>query len=300
MLSAPLRRAGSRPGRSSSVRLLLVVCGPVGPWGSRCYSAAGESPLGRLGGDRDERADVAHARVVVGGAEVDLDELRRDAGAALREDRRGGRVGTHLGVAVLDEQRGEAREVAARLGDPHRDLGGALERRAQLLVAVALLQLLAAAQRGQRLARRPPHPPGRAAPRGRGTSRPGRSRRRPPASSPCEARATMSHEPRRHRDDDRRGRARLRETAPRRRACRAARRGVRQAGRRPCRDHFLPLRGEALANGVQQEPDPCSNPAPSSVLSGRRSAPRERPDPRERARRCRPDLSARAESPAQP
>ena len=115
------------------------------------YAGRGERPLRCLGRGRNERADMAHPRIVCRGPEVRLDERRRHAGAALGEDRRRCRVGADLGVAVLDEHRGEAREVAARFGDPHRDLRGALESCAQLLVAVALGQLLAAAQRGERL-----------------------------------------------------------------------------------------------------------------------------------------------------
>ena len=84
---------------------------------------------------------MAHRSVVLRCAQVHLDERGGHAGAALGEDRGGGRVGTHLRVAVLDEQRGETREVAARLGDPQRDLRGAVERRAELLVAVALREL---------------------------------------------------------------------------------------------------------------------------------------------------------------
>ena len=91
-----------------------------------------QSALGRLGGNRDERPDMTHARVVCARAEVDLDELGRGTSAALREHRRRGRVGAHLGIAVLDEQRGETGEVGARFGDLERDVGRALERRPEL------------------------------------------------------------------------------------------------------------------------------------------------------------------------
>ena len=74
-----------------------------------------QGALGRFGGNRDERPNMTHARVIAGRAEVDLDELRRGAGATLGEQGRGCCVGSHLGIAVLDEQRREAGEVGSRL-----------------------------------------------------------------------------------------------------------------------------------------------------------------------------------------
>ena len=62
-----------------------------------------QSALGCLCRNRDECLDMTHARIVLGRAQIDLDELRRGAGATLCEQRRGSRVGSHLGIAVLDE-----------------------------------------------------------------------------------------------------------------------------------------------------------------------------------------------------
>ena len=144
MLSAP--SAGRlQAGRSSSIPS-CSFCGLGRCHGSMLLSRL-QGALGRFGCNRDERPDMTYARVIAGGAEIDLDELRRGARAALCEQGRGGRVGSHLGIAVLDEQRREAGEVGARLGDLERDLGRALERSPELLVAIPLLQRLAAAKR---------------------------------------------------------------------------------------------------------------------------------------------------------
>jgi hypothetical protein len=149
---------------------------------------------------------VAHPRVVVRSAQVRLDERRGDAGGALGEDRCGRSVDADLGVAILREQCREGCEIAPRLGDPHRDLGGALEGGAQLLVPIALGQLFASSQRRQRLLVRV-----RVGLSERCNTRPERLGLADHTAGfvPVALRGSrhLRHEPGGHRDDDRGGRA---------------------------------------------------------------------------------------------
>ncbi len=96
-------------------------------------------------------ADVADSRIVLRGAEIRLDEHRGGSRPSLGEDAGDRGVRPDFGVSVLDEQRGEACQVAACLDDPDRDLRGLLERVPKRLVAVALRHLLPPAQDRQRI-----------------------------------------------------------------------------------------------------------------------------------------------------
>src|SRR4029453_829634 len=83
---------GQAPGGPELLRwrLLLVGVRLGHAWIVRRSVRCGERALRCVRGSLDERLDVTHPRVVRGCAEVRPDELRRHAGAALGEVRRGG------------------------------------------------------------------------------------------------------------------------------------------------------------------------------------------------------------------
>ena len=184
----------------------------------------GQRPLGRFGSDRDERTErgarAGRPRSRRGSISTSLAATRAPPSASTQAAAASART-SGLPFSTSRARRGtRGREPASAI--LQRDLGRALERRLELLVAVALLQLARDAKRAERLGRRPRRRPGRAAPRARGTSRPDRST--PPASCQCSLRRSRDHrhEARRHGDDDRGGRACLRGRASARRASRGS------------------------------------------------------------------------------
>ena len=124
---------GKAPGRTQLLRCFLLWLGGIGLGHGVIVRLLGllrrrECALRGLGCGLDERSDVADARIVVGCAQVRLDELGGDAGAGLGEDRGGGGVDADLGVAALDDERCKGGEVAAR---PRRSAAGSRRPRAR-------------------------------------------------------------------------------------------------------------------------------------------------------------------------
>ena len=115
----------------------------------RSHSASLGCPPRRALGAADDGAGALDAVVALDCRQIDLDQVRRDAGRRCGEDRPGGRISAHALVSALRDLRGELCHGGGALGNLERHVRRPGERFSDQRVAHLGLEILRHAEGGE-------------------------------------------------------------------------------------------------------------------------------------------------------